>query len=195
MRRLRWLVLPLLAGVLLYATSNLWLRWMGEYLILDEPPVRCEAVVVLSGGWSGSRILKAAELVKEGYAPVVLVSGAGGKYGLYENELAIPFAVRHGYPAQWFIGFPQDARSTREEAGPILAELGKRNIRSFLLVTSNYHTRRSGRIFREKAKGFAFRVVAAPDEVYHPDSWWREREGRKTAFYEWVKLVTDLFGI
>jgi uncharacterized SAM-binding protein YcdF (DUF218 family) len=72
-------------------------------------------------------------------------------------------------------------------------------IHSFLLVTSNYHTARARRIFlkaeNETGGGLDMRVVAAPDKYFTPDGWWQSREGRKTAFMEWTKTVTRVFGI
>ena len=47
------------------------------------------------------------------------------------------------------------------------------------IVTSNYHTRRAGNIFRSKAHDLEFHIVAAPDRDFTPDGWWKNREGRK----------------
>jgi hypothetical protein len=38
-------------------------------------------------------------------------------------------------------------------------------------------------------------MVAAPDANFKADGWWHSREGRKTAFYEWLKTVTSWFGV
>ena len=39
------------------------------------------------------------------------------------------------------------------------------------------------------------RVVAAPDEYFRADSWWRNRQGQKIVFLEWTKTVTSLAGL
>jgi uncharacterized SAM-binding protein YcdF (DUF218 family) len=57
-----------------------WLSWLGSFLILADAPVRADLVVVLAGDWHGLRILEGARLVKEGYAPKVVVSRAHGFY-------------------------------------------------------------------------------------------------------------------
>ena len=88
-----------------------------------------------------------------------------------------------------------DATSTRVEAGIAVAELRKLGARSFLLVTSNYHTRRAGRIFGRMAGGLEMHVIAAPDQYFSTDSWWRRREGMKTFYIEWSKTVADWMGI
>ena len=71
---------------------------------------------------------------------------------------------------------------------------GMRSI-SVLLVTSDFHTRRSARIFRGKAPGLRFTVIAAPGPEFTADAWWRNRQGRKIAFNEWAKTIAEWFGI
>ena len=64
-----------------------------------------------------------------------------------------------------------------------------------LLVTSDYHTRRAGKIFRHQAPDMTFDVVSAPDEYFTTDGWWHDREGRKTFLIEWMKTVAEWFGL
>jgi len=190
------LVLVLLA--ILTITAPLWLPAIGNALVRDEGPVKADMAVVLAGDQSGNRICKAAELVKQGFVPAVLVSGPEF-YAMHESDAAIDLAVKHGYPGAWFIGLPNAALSTREEARAVLEELRRRNVRSFLLVTSDYHTARSARIYRDAERemggGPSMRVVAAPDRYFHRDSWWRSRQSLKTVFMEWSKTVATAVGI
>jgi uncharacterized SAM-binding protein YcdF (DUF218 family) len=197
--RVRFLLGFLLFLAALFVARGLWLPVFGYALIHDDGPAKAELAVVPAGDAYGHRILKAAELVKQGYVPAVLVSGPAGVYGQYESDLAIPFAVRHGYSAAWFIPFPNFALSTREEAIAILGELRRRNVHSFLLVTSSYHTARAARAYRslaaESGAGLTFRTVAAPAEFFLPDSWWRVRESRKIVFTEWSKTIAASLGL
>lgn len=155
--------------------------------------MRADIVVVLAGDFFGNRILKGAELVRQGFAPKVLVSGPGEAYGLHECDLAIPFAVRHGYPESYFVPFPNEARSTATEADAIIPELRKRKMHTVDIVTSDYHTRRAGAIFRSKAPDLDLHIVAAPDRDFSPDGWWKNREGRKVFAMEWMKTVATWF--
>lgn len=186
----------LLAAIIL--SRAWWLPVFGHILVHDDGPAKADIAVVLAGDAYGRRILKGGELVRSGYVPAVLVSGPAGAYGVSESDLAIAFAVRQGFPADWFIAAPNHSHSTRDEAGDLLQELRRRNIKSFLLVTSNYHTARARRIFlaAEHASGGGppFRTVAAPDEVFHAESWWRTRQGEKIAFFEWSKTIATALG-
>ena len=178
---------------------SLWLPVLGYALVHDDGPAKADIAVVLGGDYWGYRIRKAAQLVREGYVPAVLVSGPVGFYGLHECDLAIPFAVRLGFPAEWFIPLAHSAVSTKEEARVVLAELRRRGVHSFLLVTSNYHTARARRDYaaaeRAMGGGPSMRVVAAPDRFFRPESWWRSREAEKIAFNEWTKTLASALGI
>ncbi len=196
LRRLGLLALFLcLVAVGLAVTHNLWLRWLGEYLTYSQPPCKSDLIVVLAGDWAGNRVRKAGDLLREGWAPKVLISGAGTFYGLNEGDLGVQFAVNDGYPASGFFSLPSPARSTLEEAQYIVPELRRRGVHHFMLVTSDFHTRRSAEIYHKVAPDLPFCVVAAKDADFSPDGWWHNREGRKTAFFEWCKTLAHWFGI
>lgn len=172
-----------------------WLRTSGDFLVRAEPPVHADMIVVLAGDFFGNRILKGAELAREGFAPKVLVSGPGEAYGFHECDLAIPFAVRHGYPESYFVPFPNEARSTSTEADAVINELHRRNVHSVDIVTSDYHTRRAGRIFRSKTHDIYIHMVAAPDRDFSPAGWWKTRAGQRVFATEWMKTVAAWLGI
>jgi uncharacterized SAM-binding protein YcdF (DUF218 family) len=164
---------------------------LGGYLVKAGPPQKADIIVVLAGDGFGHRILTAAELAREGYAPKVLVSGPDGSYGEHECDLAIPFAVKAGYPESMFVHFEHRARSTTEEIQLMVPKLRAMGVKRVLLVTSDYHTRRSGKIFHRIAPDIEVFVVAAPDEYFKADRWWKDREGRKSFLYEWMKTVAE----
>jgi len=193
--RFRWFVAAVLLLVLLVATSRLWLALLGGYLVKADGAAQADMVVVLAGDFSGNRILTAADLVRQRLAPLALVSGPGEMYGQHESDLAIPFATRHGYPESYFLALPNDSRSTMAEADVVIAELRRRNAHRIDIVTSNYHTRRAGNIYRSKAKDLEIRMVSAPDEFFAPDSWWKNRDARKTFVIEWMKTVATWLGL
>jgi uncharacterized SAM-binding protein YcdF (DUF218 family) len=176
-------------------THETWMGAMGRYLVKAEEPEKADIAVVLAGDGYGHRIRKAADLVKQGFVPQVLVSGPTGIYGHNESDLAIPFIVKQGYPEKWFIALRTEATSTTEEADSVLAELRKRKVKRFLLVTSDFHTRRAGSIFKKQAGDLPFRVIASKDEYFRADSWWRERQAGKVFVFEWTKTVANWCGI
>jgi len=183
------------ALLMVYFMRAWWLAALGGFLVQADAPAPADLAVVLGGDFYGHRIVKGAELVRQGLARKVLVSGGANCYGARESELAINFAVKHGFPPDYFLAVSPPAHSTAEEAQLVVDELRRLKARSFLLVTSDYHTRRAGREFRRLVQGLEMRVVAAPDEYFRADSWWRNRQGQKIVFLEWTKTVTSLAGL
>ena len=130
-RRLFPLTIALVAiAAALALTGSWWLPALGWALVRDEGPAKADLAVVLGGDFWGNRIKKGGELVRQGYVPAALVSGPPGVYGQHESEPEIAYAVRQGYPSEYFIAFPDEARSTQDEAAMILPELRRRNVRS-----------------------------------------------------------------
>jgi uncharacterized SAM-binding protein YcdF (DUF218 family) len=193
--RFRWVLFPAVLILLAVATHSYWLSALGGYLIHDEAPGPADIIVVLAGDFFGNRILTAADLVRRGLASKALVSGPGEIYGQYESDLAIAFAVRHGFPESYFVNFPNDAKSTVAEADAVIPELRSLHAHRIEIVTSNFHTRRAGNVYRSRARDLEFHLISAPDSYFSSGGWWKNREGRKTFLVEWEKTVAAWFGI
>jgi uncharacterized SAM-binding protein YcdF (DUF218 family) len=181
--------------MLAVVTRSAWLTALGGFLVRAGAPVRADYAVVLAGDAHGVRVLTGAELVRQGFVRKAIVSGPCCCYGVNESDMAVAFAVKHGYPEDYFIKAPHEATSTWEEANQLMPELRRLGARSFLLVTSDYHTRRAGRYFAKLADGMTMHVVAAPDVNFHVNSWWRNREGQKVFYMEWSKTIASVFGM
>jgi len=150
-----------------------------------------DIIVVLSGDGSGNRILKGAELAREGFAPAVLAANGGSRYSRTDSQLAIEFAVQHGYSRDLFIETNWSAQSTAEEARHTIGMLRSRGVQTVILVTSPWHTARAGRIYRRLAPELTFYLVGSEDPH------WRlmDREGRKSFFLECAKTIAGFLGI
>ena len=194
-RRL-WLGVVLLVGLLLAAVLHAQiLGALGAYLVQAGPPQKADAALVLAGDGWGYRVLTAAQLARDGFVPRVLVSGPDGAYGLHECDLAIPFAVKHGYPESYFVHMENSARSTVAETRAVLPEIRRMGVQRLIVVTSNFHTRRAGAIFRKLAPDLTILVVAAQDKDFTADGWWHGRQGQKTFLMEWEKTIANGMGL
>jgi uncharacterized SAM-binding protein YcdF (DUF218 family) len=193
-RTCRWIAA--FTGVFLLAivTSSMWLPLAGSALCVSDPPVKADAAVVLAGDFTGERVRKAAALAKAGYVPKVLVSGPNTLFGKSWCGVIIPYAVSQGYQRDMFDCIANNALSTRTEARAIFPELKKRHIHSFILVTSDTHTRRAAFVFRQEGE-VPFHTVSAPSEDFRLATWWKSREGRKAVFLEWVKSFNERIGL
>ena len=119
------------------------LEQAGTFLDVGQPPQKADAILVLAGGKTGERILKAGELMRLGYAPVAYVSGPTTFYDMPECAASIPFAGRHGYPTASFRCIESGELSTAAEAQACCDVLRRAGVRKFLLVTTAFHTRRA----------------------------------------------------
>ncbi len=180
------------------ATLLIVTRWqifpaLGHFLVKEDLPVKAEVAVVLAGDSWGNRVRRGAELKRDGLVDKVLVSGGPGVYGFTESELAVKFAVANGFPADYFEALHDEVLSTQEEAHSIATELKRRHIKRALVVTSDFHTRRAGLIWRHTAPWLDVRMIAARDRHFRQDQWWYDRESGKHVFTEWAKFAAFTF--
>jgi uncharacterized SAM-binding protein YcdF (DUF218 family) len=165
---------------------------LGNYLICSSAPRSADLVLVLGGEFYGPRVLKAAELASQGYAPKVLISGPPYR-GRPEGEFAIEFLAQRGYTTKSFESFGHRAHSTIGEAIALRRELIRRGVKRVILVTSAYHSRRAKIVLQLVCPGIDFISVPAPDPHYHPDLWWQDETSRRYFFSEWRKLLGSVF--
>ncbi len=191
-KRLIGLGIVLVAIILSYPW---WIPLPGTLLVKSTNPEPADAVFVLGGDTYGFRVKGAAELVQRGIAPKVWVSGNDWYFGLWECELAIDQAVKQGQPREIFEPFRHQATSTDDELRLIFEEARKHGWKSIVVVTSNFHTRRTGILVRRnQPEGLRVQVAASDDRYFRPEEWWWHRESRKLLFMEWLKMGAALLG-
>lgn len=188
----RLLLVLLIASAL---SSSFWLPFFGNFLVLASEPQPADAIIVLAGDFSGKRIETGGHLVRRNFAPYALVSGPYAIYGQNEALLAIDYAVTQGFPRNLFRPIQHHSDSTRDEALAFRPLLLQNKVRKVLIVTSDFHTRRAGAIFRRIIPEVEIRMIAAPTPGLEPATWWKSRPARKVIFQEWVKTLADWLGI
>jgi uncharacterized SAM-binding protein YcdF (DUF218 family) len=169
------------------------LNALGGFLVSSATPERADLILVLAGDFWGPRTIRGADLASEGFAPVALFSGTPYQ-GQMDGVLAIQFLAKKGYRTRSFQSFGHHAPSTIDEAIALRPELERRGVKRVLLVTSAYHSRRAGIVFRLFCPGIQFIAIGAPDDLYHPDHWWQYPRSKKLFYSEWTKILgTILF--
>ena len=171
---------------ILYLVRVPLLRFAGEFWIVDDAPEPSDVIIVLSGdNYDAVRAARAAALFRAGLAPHVVATGRSLRSYASTTDLMKRDLVDHGVPAAAIIPMTHRADDTREEAVAVSGFVASHGWKKILLVTSNYHTRRSEYIYeRSLPPGTQLRVISAPDIEYDPQSWWRTREGLKIFFHE-----------
>src|SRR5689334_14215167 len=69
------IILVFILVITIFHRQILWA--LGAMLVNAGPPRPADIAITMAGDQSGFRVLKGAELVRQGYVPKVLVSGAG----------------------------------------------------------------------------------------------------------------------
>ena len=177
------LFLFILIGLLciVYVARHPLLRLAGSYWVVDEEPENSDVIVILGDdNFNGDRATRAAELYKSGFAPHIIASGRFLRPYASISELEQHDLTDRGVPQAAIVRLTHMADDTREECIAIGQQLNSRGWRKVILVTSNYHTRRSRYICeRVFPAGTILHMAAARDSEYNPDSWWESRQGLK----------------
>ena len=183
MRSKRILVVVLLAiiGFFLF-------RHAGTFLVVNAPE-HADVIVVLGGGNSDLRYWNGVRLMNEGSAPRLIldVFAKGQTFGNMDIDLARDFANRTT-PGRTTV-CPVINNSTYGEARHIADCLRGTDVKSLLVVTSNYHTRRALTILQKRLPQYHISIYAASDPYYFGERWWQTREWAKTTLSEWQRYV------
>lgn len=140
---------------------------VGGWLNPSRPAEHAQAIVVLGaggvapGGGLTDTSLRSAmtgvRLFQQGWAPLLVLSGAAARQGRPEADVRADLAHQAGVPVASIVTV-SSARTTHEEALEIRATLGPRGVRKILLVVDGPGLTRAMAVF-ERA---GFDVVPAP---------------------------------
>jgi len=186
-------VTRLVAIITVLAALAAWLPFAGSLLIAADQPVGADAIVVLAGNSPG-RLPRAQELRAAGFSNLLIVSNERvHTHGLETTWLAL---YRAGISAP---DLPANAvvvlddpppESTIDEARRTADVLASRGLRSALLVTDAFHSRRASLLFRAvfAQRGLTIRSTPVPDllDLAH---WWAHPLAARRVAEEWTKLV------
>jgi len=175
-----WAVI-LIAGLLLA-------RHAGSYLVVSAPE-HADVIVVMGGGNNDLRYWNGLRLMDEGWAPrlVLDVFDKGVTFGNKDLDLARGFVVRTA-PGRAVV-CPIAQNSTYDEARYLAKCLQEMNVKSILVVTSEYHTRRTMEIFRKRLPQYEISIYSADDPYFFNTKWWQNREWAKTTLAEWQRYL------
>ncbi len=178
------------AAILVAISVICFLRAAGTLLIIDQP-AKADVIMVLAGDQNEVRFNRGVQLLREGYAPHLQVDA---------NSTFTYFGKTNEQSAEEFIATaPADLKgrlsvcgtpavSTREEFLDAQPCLQRQRARTILIVTSDFHTRRSLDTARRAAPQFEWSVAAAPTELSQ-GPWWRNRAAAKNVLEEWQKFL------
>jgi uncharacterized SAM-binding protein YcdF (DUF218 family) len=179
----------------LYLVRHPMFRFAAETWIVEDTLDKADALIVLSDdNFYADRATRAAELFREGKAPLIVASGRRLRPNAGIAELMEHDLVERGVPRDKILRFTHDADSTREEAEALLKLVKTRKWRKTIVVTSNYHTRRARYIFhRVFPQDIEVRVASARDGDFDPQRWWEKRKSTKELMQEFAGMVVAIW--
>ena len=163
-RLLLILALALAVCAFFFVQGPSFTRFWKHWLVLSLPMEKADALIVL-GGEPFARPTEAARLYKEGVSTRVFITGVGDAT---RNRQILTSA---GVPAAR-ITTESKATTTYENAVLLKPMLEAAKVRSALIVTSPFHTRRALATFRKVMPEISFGVTDASI------GWWERPEGR-----------------
>ncbi len=179
--RLLFLLLFFGFFAVVYLARHPLMRLAGQFWVVDDPSAPSDALIVLGDdNYAADRAFHAAELYREGVAPVVVASGR-----MLRQNVSIADIMEHdlesfGVPATSVVKLTNRADNTREEAVEAARLIQARGWKRILVVTSNYHARRARFIYeRVLPSSVSLRVSGARDSEFDPSRWWQTRQGQK----------------
>lgn len=182
---------------LLYLVRAPLLRLAGSFWVRPDPPANSDVIVILSDDdFTADRATRAADLYHDGWAQRVVASGRPLRPYISIADLMQRDLEARGVPREAIIPFTHDAANTLAEVEGIRSFAKQHGWKRIMIVTSNYHTRRTRYICDHVFPSDVHVLVeSALDHDYDPDSWWRTRAGLKTFFHESVGMVVAFWEV
>lgn len=157
-----------------------------------DDPAPSDAIVILIGGLR-HRPAHAADLYKQGIAPVILIGTSTLRPNdLYnETKTAVEELERAGVPRPAIVIMPGLVTSTRHEAEKAVGIASSRGWKRITVVTTAYHTSRARWIFRKLLKGqdIDIRMAAAEASEFNESNWYKSDEGLLSYLNELFKIA------
>jgi len=186
-----------LLGILVLAFAGHWMR-------VNEPPVKADYILPLAGNMN--RMIKAAELYKQGYAPTILLSRPRQLQPEPKTDVEALMGIPD-YSLEEYVNkmltvlgaasakvepFGNGHASTVEEVEALKKHF-KDSTPSILVVTSPYHARRAKMIFDDLIPKYKITVTISDDGAFKTD-WWKDQESAQYLVMEFAKTAYYLLG-
>jgi len=193
---------------LIAATATILVVWIfmarmaAGALIVEKPLTNAELIVVLAGSSTQKeRVGHAAELIKQGRAPKILLTNDGQRGGWSQATQTNPYHVvvaseelqRLGVRSDQIEIVSPESSGTYQEALMVRSYAASHNVRSILIVTSAYHSRRAlwtfDKVFSRSGVQLGIDAASPGQQTPGPLSWWLHLQGWRIVPVEYVKML------
>lgn len=175
--------------------------WLAaRFLIVNTPLNRADVIVVMSGSAVyKERTKRAAEYYSQGLANRVLLTNDNLRGEWSSSEQRNPFFYERarnnllslGVPAERVEIISQPVTNTYQEAEVLREYALEHQLRSLLVITSAYHSRRAlwtlNRVFAGTRIEISVQSVEGGEQTPAPLTWWLHPRGWQMLVEEYVK--------
>jgi uncharacterized SAM-binding protein YcdF (DUF218 family) len=174
----------------------------ARFLVVNTPLHQADAIVVLSGSAVyKERTRRAAEYYQQGLANRILLTNDNLRGEWSSAEQRNPFfyerarnnLLRLGVPADRVEVIPKPVTNTYDEAEVLRDYAVTHGLRSLLIVTSAYHSRRAlwtlNRVFAGTGIDISLQSIETGEQTPSPLTWWLHLRGWRMLVGEYVKNV------
>jgi len=190
--------------LLLISIALLWLSaWVAaRILIVSVPLQQADAIAVLSGGAAyKERTRYAAELYRMGRAHRIVLTNDNNKGGWSAVEERNPFFYELATAELVRLGVPKDridiefepVDSTYTEVKVLRRYSESNGLKSLLVVTSAYHSRRAWwtlrKVFEGSGTSLGIESVPPGSQTPNPATWWIHIAGWNAVPPEFLKIA------
>jgi uncharacterized SAM-binding protein YcdF (DUF218 family) len=189
--------MPLVAVAALYLCRAPLLAQTAAFLVIRDRLEPADVVMVLNGD-PNSRPFYACDLYRRKLAPKLLIARAESSpivgLNLIPNttDLTVGVLRRLGVPEGDLVQapFPGGVTSTFDEARVLRDYSQAHGVRSAIVVTSAFHSRRAKWIM-ETTVPRGVRIMMSPidDQKYNQNNWWHREDGLIACQNEYIKLL------
>ena len=198
-RRRRTAVKILLVCLLIWPFA----AWVAAKLLITEAPLeKADAIVVLGGSANyRERAREAARLLREGRSKLILLTNDNQRgpwssveqRNLYFYERSLEELHNSGVPDQSVDVLMNEVSGTHEEAELVKRYAIDQGLRSVLIVTSAYHSRRAlwtfSLVFRDTGIEVGLMPASPGTDSPRPATWWLTARGWRLVPTEYVKMI------
>jgi uncharacterized SAM-binding protein YcdF (DUF218 family) len=190
----KWVWVILFSAIILFVFRTPVFEEIGSFLVFQDELEPSDAIVVLSGSTTGNRIEEAVRVFHKGMGKVLVFSGYTYYPGIDSHRGMKQYAIKLGVPDDKIVAEKATGEiSTWGEALANLKLLERLNVKSLILVTSSFHTRRSHWVYERAIKNLDMDITLRVQPAYDPKvpypGWWKIRSGKKKVFDEYIKFI------
>jgi len=190
-RRKRIFIFIAPLALTIFAPALFLLNRIGNWLIINERLKKVDVIIVISGD-KGERLKHAVKLFHKKFTNYLLVSGCDhpnhpDSYTPAMREKAVSLGV----PQANIIMDLGSNTSTGDQAINVIEILKEKKFKSAIIVTSDYHTRRTRMMFQRACQNDTIQILMSYPVInsFDHNERWKSGLRKRIVVYESIKLV------